>query len=101
MSDLLFDDVPRNKTRLEIAMEKHTIWTQDAGWGDKDFPRWIAVLMKPVWKLGYGVKEGDDIPTCYMHVGRLIDEGEYSGYGATEMEAVLEVCRLNKIIVVL
>lgn len=97
---MLFD-VPKNKTRLEIAMEKHTIHTHDSGWSDEDFPRWVAVLMEPVWRMGYGVKEGDDIGTCYMHVGRLIDEGEFSGYGATEKEAVLDVCRKNQIMVVL
>lgn len=99
MNNLLFD-VPRNRTRLEIAMEKHTIHTlRSPGMGPG--LDWLAVLMKPVWQMGYGVKEGIDIVECYAHVGRLIDEGDFSGYGDTEEEAVLDVCRKNQIQIVL
>lgn len=93
--NLLFD-VPKNKTRLELIKEKHGIQTHfTRGMGDNS--DWVAVLMEPVWKLGYGVKHGDCIPMCFAHVGRLIDDYGLAGYGATEADAVLELCQENNI----
>lgn len=101
VNDLLFD-VPRNKTRLEIVMEKHVIHTHDSHVVNyPDFPRWVAVLMPPCWKMGYSAKDGMGIAELYSHVGRLIDEGDLSGYGETEERAVLEVCAKNGIQIVL
>lgn len=102
---LLFD-VPKNKTRLELVKEKHTIWTHCApgipvGEDAQDDYPWLAVLMPKVWTLGYGVKENDGIPLCFSLVGLLIDERGYSGYGRTEAEAVLDLCRKNQIMIVL
>lgn len=99
MKDMLFD-VPIQKTRLEIVMEKYGIETldSDASMGNA---RWMAYLMPACRNLGYGVTETSDIVDVMMKVCRLVDEAGYSGYGATEMEAVLDVCRNNQIMVCL
>lgn len=100
MNDTLFPLPPRQKSRLQIAKETHTIHTLHSPGMDAGLD-WIAVLMPPVWEMGYGVKEGMSIAECYSHVARLIDEGEFSGYGQTEAGAVLDVCRKNRIEIIL
>lgn len=101
-TDSLFELPPPQKTKLQLVKEQHTIYTHHTP-GMGEGMDWMAVLMPPVWKLGecYGVKHGDDIPTCYSHIARLIDEGDYSGYGNTEVEAIIELCQQNKIAVIL
>lgn len=97
--DELFD-VPRNKTRLQIVKEDNGIETHDCGeaWGDS---RWIAMLMPACRKLGYGVTATSSMADIMLLVCRLVDEGEYSGYGPTELDAVLALCRQNQIYITL
>lgn len=99
LEPLLFD-VPRNKTRLQLVKEQHGIETHDseASMGDA---RWLALLMPACRKLGYGVTEQSNMVEIMAHVGRLVDEAGYSGYGPTEADAVLALAAQNKIPIVL
>lgn len=99
VTPLMFD-VPIQQTRLEIAMEKYQIQTHDSH--DRTNPgRWMAMLMPKCRKLGYDVTETSDLTDVMMKVGRLADEAGYTAYAPTEMEAVLDLCRQNQIILCL
>lgn len=98
--DELFD-IPRNKTRLEIVKEENGIETADCGDNSMGDARWLALLMPACRKLGYGVTETSDFMDIMIKVCRLVDEAGYSGYGATEEAAVLELCRQNQIYITL
>lgn len=100
VSDTLFELPPPNKTRLQALMEKHSIETLDS---DESMGngRWLAMLMPACRKLGYGVTEKSDMFDIIAKVGRLVDEAGYSGYGPTEVDAVVALCRQNKIACVL
>lgn len=88
MNEPLLFEVPTNKTRLQIVKEKHAIHTHDSGIDGEDespetgltFNRWSA------W--------------CGCELDEAVERGRVY-FGATETDAVLELCRLNKITVVL
>lgn len=99
MNDMLFE-VPKNKTRLEACKEKHGIETLDSDESMGD-ARWVAVLMPSARQLGYGLTDKSDFFEVWGKVCRLLDETGLSGYGKTEVDAVVAVCRQNGIEVVL
>lgn len=98
--DQLLAEVAVQPTRLQQVKKQIGIETLDSG-GAGDPLRWMAVLMAPCRRMGYGVTQDSDVIDIITKVGRLVDEGGFAGYGATEADAVVEVCRLNKIPVVL
>lgn len=100
MSDLLFN-VPRNKTRLQIAKETHGIETHHAPAGVEN--PWCAIHRQIVEDkfAGYGVTPEMSMGEIFSKVCRLLDESKLVGYGDTEAECVLDLCRNLKIEIIL
>ncbi len=90
MNDELFADLPRYKTRLELWKEKHKPATWHTPFADDEREPWVAIFPETWWG-SYGVKEGMSIGEIFAHVGRLIEESNYLGYGQTEEEALQDL----------
>lgn len=92
MSAFLFE-VPKNKTRLQLAKETHGIETHHAPPGVEN--PWCAIHRQLVVDRfsGYGVTEEMSMGEIFSKVCRLLDEMNLVGYGDTEAEAVLDLCR--------
>lgn len=101
MSDLLFD-VPRNKARLEIAKETHGIETFRSSIDRKDKP-WMAIVRPVIVKALEGYEDVSKMEFGQIFAGycRLLDDWNLVGYGETEADAVLDVCRNCEIGVIL
>jgi hypothetical protein len=91
--------VPRDKAALRAFMRANVILTWSTGEPDeKETPKWVAVKVPPK-----NLANGKPIPpemtigAMFASFGRLLDEGGWTGYGATEREAVEAVCAERKI----
>lgn len=93
-------EVPRDRPtwRMELRAfkEQHGIQTHDDH--DPTNPgRWLAVLMEPCRKFGYGVTATSDLFDLICKVGRLMDESGYTAYAKTELQAIRLLCDQNQI----
>ena len=91
----LFDvpkDSPSRKERLDAFKSANGIETHHTPGMTREEGPWMACHMPTARTAGYGVTETSDLFDVVMHVGMLLDDAGVITYGATEREAVEELC---------
>lgn len=86
----------RRRLRAAEIKSLHGIKTHHAPHMEREV-RWIAVEVPPRRLDDGGEIEGMSVADMFAWFGRLLDEGGWVGYGATEYEAVCDCCRNRKI----
>lgn len=92
-------DSPTLKERIEAFKVKHGIETQISSWAAVE-DKWLALHRIGTAKAlrGYGYSCRASLPELYARFGRLIDESGNDAYGATEREAIQNLCANKQIV---
>lgn len=96
----LFENVPPSAPTAAQCVARfktaHGILTHSAACAPKQ-GKWLALKIPPRRLDNGEPTAGLSLSGMFAHFGRLLDEGGWSAYGATEREAIREVCRQQKL----
>lgn len=89
---------PSKAKKLSEFKSQHGILTHDSGrQPDGGIMRWVAVKVPPKRLDDGGPIKGMSLFDMCANFCRLLDEGGWTGYGNSELEAVRDVCKTRGI----
>jgi len=88
-------DSPTRKERIEAFKKQHGIQTHDGGYPGED--RWLATLFDDAWKRYSGYCKEKTLFGLMEGACRLVEEAGLCSTARSEITAVRELCRMNKI----